>query len=248
MIIVYGTRFYGKVRACGRSFLGTQFFHIWYVPLIPIGTKLILDTNGTTFRTLDAPFSFKSVMAGYLRVWGPLAAIATLFIGASGISDLADEPGAMIVAGLFSGVVFLAVLAACIVAFAVLGKLSDTEKQQCSVYALHTGYYVDPGDMGPARQSIRDNLLATIADRARGLASMGYRGGGGDITQVWPQVALDPTHNDDALVTAAFTLARLDGSAAQGAWKLQLEQLHNQLWQRLQRMNPPYLHSHRQFG
>lgn len=247
MIIVYGTRFYGKIRACGRSFFGTQFFHIWYVPLIPLGTHLVLDTNGTSYRTMPASFSFKSMMAGYLRVWGPIGAFAAMMIGISGMSDLSDEPAAMVLAGVFTGVVVLALVALCVAAFAFIGRLSDKEKQQLSVYALHTGYYVDPGDMGNARQAIRDALLAKIADRARGLASMGYRMGG-DVSQAWPHVALDPTHNDDGLVTAALTLARLDGSVAQGAWKLQLEQLHEQLWQRLVRMNPPYLHAHRQFG
>ena len=61
MVIVYGTRFYGKVRACGRSFIGTQFFHIYYVPLIPIGTHLILEENGNgSFKGIKSAFSVQA--------------------------------------------------------------------------------------------------------------------------------------------------------------------------------------------
>ena len=83
-------------------------------------------------------------------------------------------------------------------------------------------------------------LLATIIERSRGLAAMGYRMNA-DPSVAWPHVALDPTHNDDALVTAAFTLARIDASLAVGPQKMQLEQLHDQLWQRISRSNAPYL-------
>ncbi len=249
MVIVYGTRFYGKVRACGRSFLATRFFHIYFVPLIPVGTHLVLQENPDgSFRGIQSAFSFKSMTAGYLRVWGPIALIGAILSGVSTLQDVSDDPFAMIVAGLFTAIVAIALLAGTVLAFAVIGRLSEEEKRQRSVYALHTGFFVDPADLGPARQGMRDGLLATIGERARGLASMGYRGGGGgDIAQLWPQVALDPTHNDDALVTAAFTLARLE-SSVDGPWKIQMEQLHSHLWQRIVRMNPPYLHAHRQFA
>jgi len=244
MVIVYGSRFYGKVKACGRSFLATRFAHIYYVPLIPIGTSLVLEENADgSYRGMKAPFSVKSMLAAYLRVWGPLACIATFFLGLGAVEDMDGEPVAMIVAGVFSGVVFLALLAGTILGWAVVGKLSEDEKKQRSVYAMHLGYFVDPADMGDARHAFRDGLLETIANRARGMASMGYRMSA-DPVQAWPHLALDPTHNDDQLVTAAFTLARLDASLAQGGHKLQLEQLHQQIWQRIQRANPPYLTAH----
>ncbi len=247
MIIVYGTRLYGKIRACGRSFLATQFFHIWYVPLIPVGTRLVLEEMGGQYRALNAPFSFKSMMAAYLRVWGPLGVIIALVSGLGTLQEVSDDPLALVVTGAFLGVVLLALVAGTVLSWAFLGRLSDEEKRQRSVYALHTGYFVDPAEMGDARHALRDGLMGTIMDRARGLASMGYRMSA-DPAQAWPHIALDPTQNDDQLVTAAFTLARLDGSLAQGPWKTQLEQLHQQLWQRISRSNAPYLNAHHQFS
>jgi hypothetical protein len=243
MVIVYGTRFYGKVKACGSSFLGTQFFHLYYVPLIPIATHLILEENaGGSFKGIKSSFSMKSMFAAYMRVWGPIAVIAAVAIGLGALDDFGDDGLAMAVVGMFTGVVVLALLAGTIVGFAVVGKLSMDEKRKRAAYAMHLGYFVDPADMGDARHSFRDGLLSTIIERSRGLAAMGYRMNA-DPTVAWPHVALDPTHSDDALVTAAFTLARIDSSLAVGPQKMQLEQLHDQLWQRIARSNAPYLNA-----
>jgi hypothetical protein len=241
MVIVYGTRFYGKVKAAGGSFLGTQFFHIYYVPLIPIATHLILEEGGGgTYKGIKSAFSVKSMLAAYLRVWGPIAVIASIAIGVGALDDVSDDGFAMAVVGIFTAVVTLALLVGTILGWAVVGKLSHDEKKQRAVYALHLGYSVDPADMGDTRHSFRESLLGKITERARGMAAMGYRMNA-DPAVAWPHVALDPTHNDEALITAAFTLARLDASLAQGPNKFQMEQVHDQLWQRIARSNAPYL-------
>ena len=241
MVIVYGTRFYGKVRACGRSFLGTQFFHLYYVPLIPIGTHLILEENANgTYKGIKTAFSIRSMLAAYLRVWGPIACIIAVCFGVSALDDVGEDGLAMAVVGVFTAVVVLALLVGTILGWAVVGKLSTDEKRKRGVYALHMGYHVDPADLGDARHAFRDGLLSTISERARGMAAMGYRMNA-DPAVAWPHVALDPTHNDEALITAAFTLARLDSSLADGPQKFQMEQVHDQLWQRIARTNAPYL-------
>ncbi len=241
MVIVYGTRFYGKVRACGRSFLGTQFVHLYYLPLIPIGTHLILEQNANgTYKSMKTAFSVRSILAAYLRVWGPIACILAVCFGLSALGDVGDDGLAMAVVGVFTAVVVLALLVGTVVGWAVVGKLSTDEKKKRGVYALHTGYHVDPADLGDARRAFRDGLLSTISERARGMAAMGYRMNA-DPAVAWPHVALDPTHNDEALITAAFTLARLDSSLSEGAQKFQMEQVHDQLWQRIARTNAPYL-------
>lgn len=241
MVIVYGTRFYGKVRACGRSFLATQFFHLYYVPLIPIGTQLILEQNANgTYKGMKTSFSVRSMLAAYLRVWGPIACILAVCFAMSALEDVGDDGLAMAVVGVFTAVVVLALLVGTVLGWAVVGKLSTEEKRKRGVYALHMGYHVDPADLGEARHGFRDGLLSTITERARGMSAMGYRMNA-DPAVAWPHVALDPTHNDEALITAAFTLARLDSSLADGPHKFQMEQVHDQLWQRIARSNAPYL-------
>jgi hypothetical protein len=241
MIIITGTRFYGRIRACGSSFVATKFAHVYFLPLIPVSTHVVFEETGDgSVRGVAAPLSFKSVMAAYLRVWGPIAALAAIFFTVAACSEFEEEPLALVVAGAFGAVVVLAFVAATVLGYAVVGKLSHDEKRQRAVYALHTGYPVDPADMGEARQPLRESLMHTIAERARGLAALGYRASA-DPTQAWPQIALDPTHHDESLLTAAFTLARLDGSLAHGPSKAHLGLVHGQLWQRIVQGNPPYL-------
>ena len=51
MIVIYGTRFYGQVDHHAGQHQLTKFFHIYYVPLVPVGpgapTPLPGGTNGT---------------------------------------------------------------------------------------------------------------------------------------------------------------------------------------------------------
>lgn len=242
MIVVYGTRLYGKVRRCGSSFLATRFVHIWYVPLIPIGTQLVLEELDDGYRGIPAPFSFRSMFAAYLRVWGPIALIAALVMGSNLIDEL-DEPAAMLIVGAFTAVVAFALLAGTVLAWALLGKLSTEERRQRSAYAMHLGYFVDPAELGDARHDFRARLMETIRARAHGLASMGYRMNA-DPTVAWPHIALDPTHNDDELVTAALTLSRIEASLAPEPHKQQMLQLHDQLWRRLATGDRPYLNAH----
>ncbi len=245
MIFIYGTRFYGKVRACGSSFIGTKFFHIWFLPLIPVGSHVVLEESGDGFRGIPTGLHGKSVLAGYLRVWGPVAVVAALLPAIGELASATADPLDLAIHVVVSAVSLGIPLALTVLAFAVLGKLSLDERRKRSVWALHTGYFLDPADMGEARAPLRESLMAKVVERARGLASTGYRLSA-DPVNAWPQVALDPTVNDDVLLTAAFTLTRIDACLAQGPWKTQAEALHEQLWQRIQQQNPPYLEAHAQ--
>jgi hypothetical protein len=238
MIVVFGTRPYGKINACGSSYHATMFFHIWYLPPIPTESRPVLEAvaNGTT-RAIRVPYRFQSVLAAYMRAWGPIAIFLALLSGIGAMSKASGGPIALVVQGILTGIVVLALLAATVFSYVALGKLSEDEKRKRAIYALHLGYAVDPADMGEAQAAnIRNKLLATIAERSRGLATMGYRFNM-DPAQAWPHVALDPTHADEQLVTAAFTLARLEATLPQAPQKVWMEQLHSQIWERIVRSN-----------
>ncbi len=240
MIIIYGTRFYGRVEECGPSFLGTQFVHIWYLPLIPIGSHLVLGTNPDgTFRGIATGMSGRSVFAGYARVWGPVALVAAILLLAMNLTEVNDisEALALVLGG---GLAVGLALAACVLGWFFVGRLSADAKQQRAVYAQFSGAFVDPADMAQARYPLREGLMHEIATRVQGLAGMGYRVPADPVNQ-WAQIALDPSVADERVVSAAFTLARVDGSLSQGAYKDWMNQAHAQLWQKLRQMNPPYL-------
>src|SRR5688572_788398 len=68
MVIIWGVRFAGKVDAVPQvGHVATRFFHLYYVPLIPVGTFLVTDERDDAFSGLPLPLSPKSILVGWLR-------------------------------------------------------------------------------------------------------------------------------------------------------------------------------------
>jgi hypothetical protein len=72
MIIIHGTRLYGKVdQVPGLFFIATSFFYLQFIPLFPLGSFLVLE--GTTkenggFSGRKLGWSGKSIFFAYLRL------------------------------------------------------------------------------------------------------------------------------------------------------------------------------------
>jgi hypothetical protein len=78
MIIIYGSRFTGKVDAVGDLFhIETEFGHIYYIPLIPMRSYLVFEKSGGRIRGLPVSMNWKSVLVCYLRVYLGLQAMVT---------------------------------------------------------------------------------------------------------------------------------------------------------------------------
>lgn len=75
MIIVYGTRCYGRADVIeGLGHVTSRFVHIMFVPLIPIGTIFLMDGD----RGINLPFSFKAAVSGWLRAGAILTGLGML--------------------------------------------------------------------------------------------------------------------------------------------------------------------------
>jgi len=84
MFVMFGTRSCGKVdRVPGFAYVVTHFFHINYLPLIPTKSWIVLEgtEDGDGFRGVDAGFSGKSILAGYIRTWAGLGGLIATAIG-----------------------------------------------------------------------------------------------------------------------------------------------------------------------
>jgi hypothetical protein len=70
-MIIYGiNRLFGRTdRIPGLLFVATTFFHIFFIPLIPTGSYLVMekDDQGDSFRGISIPFSIKSWLYGWCR-------------------------------------------------------------------------------------------------------------------------------------------------------------------------------------
>lgn len=83
MFIVWGSRMCGKVDAVpGLCHVITNFGHLYYFPLIPTGSILVLaeDSDGT--YGLKIPLSLKSILVAWLRafLWVSLIPAALVLI------------------------------------------------------------------------------------------------------------------------------------------------------------------------
>ncbi len=86
-MIVYGTRLCGRVNeAADGSFVAMRFVHIWYIPLIPIGSWEVYEQHDDGFSGRSIPFSFKALFAAWFRtllvftILGCLAGVVMLAI------------------------------------------------------------------------------------------------------------------------------------------------------------------------
>src|SRR5262249_36136559 len=84
MIIIFGQRRSGKVDEIpGLCYVHTQFFHVYYVPLIPLMSYIVLagSETGQGFRGVRTSLSFKSILVSWVRTAAVLATIGGI-IGA----------------------------------------------------------------------------------------------------------------------------------------------------------------------
>jgi hypothetical protein len=81
MIVIYGTRFYGEVDSHGGERQLTKFFHIYYVPLVPVSTLWVTRDLESGYNGHAVAMSGRSVVAGYARVWAPVAAVGAIITG-----------------------------------------------------------------------------------------------------------------------------------------------------------------------
>jgi hypothetical protein len=83
MVIIWGSVNAGKVDEVpgGMFHVVTRFGHLYYVPLIPMGSFIVLEKmSDGSFNGAPIPLSFKSILAGWIR-GGSIVAMIGAVIG-----------------------------------------------------------------------------------------------------------------------------------------------------------------------
>jgi hypothetical protein len=91
-VLIFGERLGGKVdRVPGLFYVGTMFFHVDYIPLIPLRSYIIFQgtEQGEAFQGKQIKLSGRSVLAGLLRGWLGLATIIAAAIAGFALTSLA---------------------------------------------------------------------------------------------------------------------------------------------------------------
>ena len=113
--IAFGQRLLGKVdRVPGKYHVATLFWHFCYLPLIPLGTFIVLSEQmqgmNTTFRGVRIPFSAKSYVVAWVRTaviglfiisW--IATVTLFAVAVSGTKEI-NERNALVESGSASGI------------------------------------------------------------------------------------------------------------------------------------------------
>jgi hypothetical protein len=78
-MIVYGTRMYGKTDVVpGMLHVATQFAHVWFIPICPVESYVVVGKTRSGWHVAKIRFSFKSM----LLAWARAACWLTLFVSA----------------------------------------------------------------------------------------------------------------------------------------------------------------------
>lgn len=78
MVVIFGTRLLGETDAVpGVFYVATKFFHIDFLPLIPLSTYIVLKRRFRSFQGIEIPLSGKSIAVAWLRAIGMIGVFIT---------------------------------------------------------------------------------------------------------------------------------------------------------------------------
>jgi hypothetical protein len=149
VFIIFGTRPYGRVDAVEGEYAQTSFFHIYYMPLIPVKSAWV--TQKVAFGEaygLPTNLNWKSIAATYLRTWIVVAAIITWSIAP----------------GIGTGVAALSLLAASAASYRWRSLRGERAKRRSDFNLLAFGTRCDPSLM---TDDIRANMRAALETQNR---------------------------------------------------------------------------------
>lgn len=100
MVIISGVRFAGKVDAVPRiGHVATRFFHLYWIPLIPVGTFLVTAEKDDDFTGFPLPLNAKSIVVGYLRTIGWVGLAAAVVAAFMAVGEKQHQLAGLAVAG-----------------------------------------------------------------------------------------------------------------------------------------------------
>jgi hypothetical protein len=226
MVVFWGARPYGKSDEHSGSYVVTRFAYLQFLPLVPSQSFLIVASGGPP-RALALPLVGRSVLAGYARIWSPVAAFVGLAVACSGAPFVGGTLLALSVAvGLY--------------AWIRLGRLTAPERAHREAYAAFAGAPVDVALIASAtRGPDAAAAAAWLADITR-RAEETIRTEGAELAASyrelarhtdWRQVAARADTAPSVCQKAALTLARVAwATTTEPASRAAAASAHDRIW------------------
>ncbi len=94
-MVVFGLRTFGDCSEVPDHFhVATKFFHVWFIPLIPVGSFLVLEEeDDDSFRGMSVGLDFRSTLMAWFRTFWVLLALGSLGMG---ITALINGPPVLV--------------------------------------------------------------------------------------------------------------------------------------------------------
>jgi hypothetical protein len=212
---------YGRVDKFAGSHIATRFFHIYYLPLIPLSSWLVLEEHGEgNFTGIEVRMQLRSVMAAWLRVFATMAFLGSLvsIFAVLDSASVATALGALVPTALLGALVGYSWLR--------LGKLSASDRAARIAYAEHTGRYVDVALLAEQGAGIKQRSMEELDRHLGRHATAGYR----EAPQTsWLEIATRPDMRDIPLLKAALVRARIETIEAKGPARRDMELAHGKI-------------------
>lgn len=96
MVVFFGSRLYGKVdQVPGIFYVATKFFYLQFVPLIPVGSVLVIDgsEHDEGYQGVAIGLSGKSIVFTYLRLIFLLGGVIVGIVGVVELISALDNRG-----------------------------------------------------------------------------------------------------------------------------------------------------------
>jgi hypothetical protein len=100
MIVIYGTRHYGRIDEYFGEVGAVRFVHLFFLPVIPIGWMWIRFHDEDGFRGHGMRIPWRALLSAYARTWGVGGGIVLLLAATQGRPLLALAGALLLVASL----------------------------------------------------------------------------------------------------------------------------------------------------
>ncbi|MGY4537877.1 hypothetical protein ACVW0P_002296 [Mucilaginibacter sp. UYNi724] len=141
MLIVFGTRFCGKVASVNNQWVESKFFSIMFVPIFPVSSMFVTGSEFRSRSGFQIAVNSKSVKAVYGRLLTMGFAAWFLFIAYVGFMDYGDSHLTNAIIFLLLGVISSAL---CVYFYFYYGKATTTDIVLRNKIGQLIGYFALP--------------------------------------------------------------------------------------------------------
>jgi hypothetical protein len=139
MLIVFGTRFCGKVATVNNQWIESKFFSVMFIPIFPVGSMFVTGSEFRRRMGFNLAVNAQSVKAVYGRIFSLVFAAWFLFLACDNFGSYGSLISAIIY--LVLGLLFLAL---CGYFYLYYGKASHQDILLRNKMGHLTGYYALP--------------------------------------------------------------------------------------------------------